>query len=115
MAKVAVPRKAIRAGRATVFVVVLAVVLALGVSAASTVLTRTGLDGWTRSETEEMAPARPIGSQQVSSSTSGGSFGSAADSRPPSLGSSEQVSGERVSTSGGSVGSDADSRSPMLY
>jgi hypothetical protein len=113
MAKVAVPRKAIRAGRATVFVVVLAVVLALGVSAPSTVLTSTGLDGWTRSETEEMAPARPIGSQQVSSS--GGSFGSAADSRPPSLGSSEQVSVERVSTSGGSVGSDADSRSPMLY
>ncbi len=114
MAKVAVPRKAIRVGRATVVVVVLAVMLALGVSAASMVLTGTRLDGWTRSETEEIAPARPIGSQQVSSS-SGGSFGSAADSRPPSLGSSEQVSGERVSTSGGSVGSDADSRSPMLY
>ncbi len=115
MAKVAVPRKAIRTGRATVFVVVLAVVFALGVSAASTVLTRTGLDGWTRSETEEIAPARPIGSQQVSTS-SGGSVGSAADSRPPSLGSSEQGSGERVSTSNGSsVGSAADSRSPMLH
>ena len=114
MAKVAAPRKAIRAGRATVLVVVLAVVLALGVSAASTVLTGTGLDGRTRSETEERAPARPIGSQQVSSS-SGGSVGSAADSRPPSLGSSEQVSGERVSSNGTSVGSAADSRSPMLH
>ena len=113
MAKVAAPRKAIRVGRATVFVVVLAVVLALGVSAASMVLPGTGLDGWTRSETEEIAPARPIGSQQVSSS--GGSVGSAADSRPPSLESSEQVSGERVSSSGTSVGSAADSRSPMLH
>ncbi len=122
MAKV-VARKVRQMGKkATMFLVGLAVVLALGVSVASTTPTdTTDLDGKDPAEfrsgsvggfTEE-AIESPGGSEQVSSS--GGSVGSAADSRSPMLGSSEQVSREQVSSSGGSVGSETDSRSPFLY
>ncbi len=122
MAKV-VARKVRRMGKkATMFLVGLAVVLALGVSVASTAPThstdldvkdpaelRSGSVGGFREEAIES----PGGSEQVSSS--GGSVGSAADSRSPMLGSSERVSREQVSSSGGSVGSETDSRSPFLY
>ena len=122
MAKV-VARTMVRMGKGTVFVLGLAVALALGiVSVASTAPTgTTDLDGKDPVEVRsgsvggyrDEAIESPGASEQVSSG--GGSVGSAADSRSPMLGSSEQVSMERVGVSGGSVGSDADSRSPILH
>ena len=114
MAKV-VARKVIRGGRPTVFLVVLAVVLALGVSVASTTLAGTEFDGKDPAEfpSREAALEHSGGSELMSSS--GGSVGSTTDSRSPSLVSREEVRREQVSPGGGSVGSDADSRSPLLY
>ncbi len=123
MANKVVARKVRQMGKATMFFVGLAVVLALGLSVASTAPTHTtDLDGKDPAEFRsgsiggfrEEAIESPSGSEQMSSS--GGSVGSAADSRSPMLGSSEQVSRrEQVNSSGGSVGSETDSRSPFLH
>ncbi len=119
--KVVARKKVRRRGKATMFLVGLAVVLTLGASVASTAPTdTTDLDGKDPVEfrsgsaggyTQE-AIESPGGSEQVSSS--GGSVGSESDSRSPMLGRSERVSREQVSSSGGSVGSESDSRSPFL-
>ena len=123
MANKVVARKMVRIGKAKVFVVGLAVVLALGiVSVASTTLTgTTDLDGKDPAEahpgsvggSREEAMESPGGSEQVSSGR--GSVGSETDSRSPMLGSSEQVSRSEQVSSGGSVGSETDSRSPFLH
>jgi hypothetical protein len=91
MAKV-VARKVRRIGKATMFLVGLVVVLALGVSVASTAPTDTkDLDG------KDPAEVRS------------GSVGGFREEAIESPGGSEQVS------SGGSVGSGTDSRSSFLY
>lgn len=107
MAKAAVGEM-VRAGKIKVSGVGLAVVFALGAASAAEVVS--GLDGRAAGESEEIAPVRPVSTQQ---SNGGGPVGSGADGRPPSF-DSERVSAERQS-GGGSSGSDADSRPPYLY
>ena len=109
MAKAAAVGKVVGAGRIKASVAGLAVLLALG--AASAAGTGARFDGRAAGDTEQVAPARPVVSQQ---SGGGGPVGSAADSHPPSLG-SERTSGERQSSGGGPSGADADSRPPSLH
>ena len=92
MANEVLARKMVRTGKATVFVVGLAVVLALSLSVTSTTPT-----GTTDPDGKEPAEAYL------------GSVGGSREEAKESPGGSEQVS------SGGSVGSETDSRSPFLH
>ena len=78
MAKAAAVGKVVGAGRIKASVAGLAVLLALG--AASAAGTGARFDGRAAGDTEQVAPARPVVSQQ---SGGGGPVGSAADSHPP--------------------------------